>query len=137
MIIGPLQSLNDGQSNLSSQIRKVSRSGQIANGSVQVVSWEAVVAPSLNVQSSKIEAGVGGGLVLEQVIGHFLGDELVQGLHGGRGNSSHQVINHTRLVQLVWVEEHVGQLQFRATLGEFVVHPLKSGLEKTVSKPEC
>ena len=52
------------------------------------------------------------------------------------GSSPHQVVDHPGLVQLVRVEEHVGQLQLLALQPVFAVHALEGGLQQAVAESE-
>ena len=69
------------------------------------------VLTSLQVERHQVEARERDILVLEQMVGDLLGDELVQSLHGGGGQATDHLVNHTRLVQRVRVEERVLQLR--------------------------
>ena len=110
MSVGPLESLNQWRSNLSPQSFKTGSSGQVTNSSEVIVSRNAVISSSLDVESSKIEAGEWRVLVLEQMVGDLCRQELVQGLHGAGGDPADELVQHGGLVQLVGVEEKVTEL---------------------------
>ena len=66
---------------------------------------------------------------------YLLRDELVERLHGARGDAPEEVVDHSRLVQLVRVEEHVRQVELWALDGVLAVHALEGGLEEAVAEP--
>ena len=53
-----------------------------------------MVASALQVERGQVEPGEGVTLFLEEVVGHLVGDELVEGLHGGRGHAAQQLVHH-------------------------------------------
>ena len=135
MGVGPLESLNQRRSNLSSETLEAGGSGQVTNGSVVVVARDAMISGPLYVESSQVQTREGNVFVLKQMVGDLGGHELVQSLHGGCGHSPDQLIQHARLIQLVRVEEELTQLHV-TSLTEVSCHSCEVRLEQAVTKPE-
>ena len=60
-----------------------------------VITRKAMVPATLKVESCQVQARVGGLLLLKEMVGHLVGDELVQSFHGGCGHTTDQIIQHT------------------------------------------
>ena len=121
------QTFNDLRCHLSAQIFKVNGTFQVARSAVFVVRTEAVISSALDVQRGQIESGERDVARLEQVIGHFAGDELVQVLHGSDKHSAQHFVDGLDLHQHLRVEESVAEGN--------VLLLLKVGVDARVERP--
>ena len=74
-----------------------------------VVSGHSVLSTTLHVQSRKVQTEVLAGL-LEEMVGHLLGDGVVQSLGHLVDQSHHVGIRPAGLVQVIGLLQHLGQL---------------------------
>ena len=77
MSVGPLESLNQRRSNLSSQSFKTGSSSQIANCPKVIVSRNSMISGSLDIESCEVEAREWSVFVLEQMVGDLGREELI------------------------------------------------------------
>ena len=74
-----------------------------------VVSGHSVLSTTLHVQSRQVQAEVLAGL-LEEMVGHLLGDGVVQGLGHLVDQAHHVGVGPASLVQVVGLLQHLRQL---------------------------
>ena len=74
-----------------------------------VVSGHSVLSTTLHVQSRKVQTEVLAGL-LEEMVGHLLGDRVVQSLGHLVDQSHHVGVRPAGLVQVIGLLQHLGQL---------------------------
>ena len=60
-----------------------------------IITRKSMISATLNVEGCQVEARVGSLLLLKQMVGHLVGDELVQSFHGGSRHTTDEVIQHT------------------------------------------
>lgn len=95
---------------------------QIAERSVLIVRRHPVIAGPVNVQGYQIHAGVRNAVLLEQVVGHLAGDELIQRLHRRSHQAAYHLVDHMLLVEHVRIEESVAQQDRRIDVLIAAIH---------------
>lgn len=78
----PLQFFNQLWFDFSAQVSKCPCPLEVTYGSVLIVGADAMFSSSLDIHGSKIEAGEGNSGVLEEMVGDFLSQKVVECLHG-------------------------------------------------------
>ena len=108
MVIDQLQPLNNHLWDEILQVAEFGHSLQSTEFPEGVVSRQTVISPSLNVQSYQVkpEALV---LALEEMVGHLLREDVVELLPGLGGQTHQELIQLSRGVDQLGVEEGVGQ----------------------------
>lgn len=95
---------------------------QVTERSVVIVRRQSVIATPMNVQGYQVDAGVRNAALLEQVIGHLAGDELIQGLHRRGHQAAYHLVDHVLLEEHVRIEETVAQQDGRIDVLIVAIH---------------
>ena len=117
------------------EVREGVRPIEAAEFPVLVVASQTVVSTSLDVQSSKVQAGESLTLLFEEVVGHLLTELTVHRLHGGHDQAPDQTVNQVARPDHAGVVEDFPQ-RHRLLLLPALRHQTEVCPDETVAEPE-
>lgn len=90
----------------------------------------------MHVERNQIHSGEKDLLLLEQVVGDFFRDEVVQSLHGRVDEAEQDLLDHVGTVEDGRLEEVISQPDRRLELSVVRVHPAEHRLQQAVAEAE-